>query len=147
MDALDVFLIDLGVALTAGGRDLRAWLVGRANIVSAVAVCADGSIQVARFGHLGVHAVLGFLVIGRVAFLAGLVIGAGHLSAVLEIRRRMGVGLDLGMAGFAFDAGRAVHRAVQIIGETYSDTSSPLGKVILRSGLPWQLRQYFSVSW
>ncbi len=59
--------------------------------MSAMTIGADGRILVASLGCLGVHAILRFLVIGRMAFLAGLVVGAGKLAFGSESLSR-GVG-------------------------------------------------------
>jgi hypothetical protein len=76
VDAGGVFLENLGVAMPAGLGDLGARFSGRLNVVGAVAVRTDWSIQVAFQGHLVVYAIEGLCILIRVAFPTGLVVSA-----------------------------------------------------------------------
>ena len=75
MHALFVGIKNICVALAAGGGNRSAGLQFRfLNIMRAVAVGANCGIQVSACSGFGVHAILGFLEIGGMAFLTGQVI-------------------------------------------------------------------------
>ena len=69
--ALLILIKDFGVALSAGLRNQDTWFIYWLDIVCAVTIGADGRIQIAGSGSLGMHAVKGLVVIIAVAFLAG----------------------------------------------------------------------------
>ena len=63
--------------------------------MSAVTIRADRRILVAGLGRLGVHAIQRFLIVGRMAFLAGLVVRAGKLAFGFKVYCGMWVGFDV----------------------------------------------------
>ena len=84
--------------------------------MSAMTIRTDGRIQVAGLGCFGVHAIQRFLIVGRMAFLAGLVVRAGKLAFGFKVYGGVRVGFDGCMAGFAFDPGRAVYGRAEHFG-------------------------------
>ena len=115
MDAVLVTLKDPGMALPTNLGDMAARLIGRAHIVSAVAVGADGGVEVAGLRHLSMHAVLGLFIVFGVALLTGLVVDAGQFSPAFVLNFRMRVSFNFGMAGVALDPQGAVHRLAEIL--------------------------------
>ena len=116
MYAVLVIIKDLGMALPADLRNVTARFVRWSNVVGAVTIGTNGSIQIAGFGDLSVHAILGFCVILRMALLAGEVINAGKFAPGLVFNLRVRVSLDVRMAGLAFYAQRTVDRITELFG-------------------------------
>ena len=116
MYALFVLIEDLRMALSANLGYMSARLVWRSDVMSAMTIRTDGRIQVPFPGGLGMHAVLGLIIIIRMAFLARQVVDPGKLTFRLKLNFRMRVGGDVGMAGLTFDADWAMNGLAQHFG-------------------------------
>ena len=113
MNAVSVFSVDLRVAPAADLGDVGTRLVGRVDVVCAMAIGADRRLQLAGGGGLGMHAVERLGVVVGVALLAGLIQPSSELAAGGVIHGGMRIGGDRGVASAALDAQRAVHRCAQ----------------------------------
>ena len=71
--------------------------------MSAMTIRADRSLQVASLCRSRMHAVLRFIIVIRMAFLAGLIVSLGKLTLTAVGQLRMWVSGNIRMTGFTFD--------------------------------------------
>ena len=116
MHAVLVDIVDILMALAARLGNARARLSGRLYIMRTVAIRADRRIEIAGCRRFRVHTIHRLVVVGRVTLLARFIVRPRQLAPRLIRDRWMGEGLDVGVARFALDAGRTVHRRLQTIG-------------------------------
>ncbi len=93
-----ILIINRLVTSRAGGRDAGLRNRRTGHVVSAMAIDAQGSVQIALRKQGVMNAVESFCIIIEVTALARFLVGQREFAEILEGPRRMGVSRDIGVA-------------------------------------------------